>query len=302
MYHHLFLAPVPVYHDGYHSFAAFRAASDWWNDVAALGGQPTEASRNRLHYCLVARLLREAIVPILAAASDDRGFALCHAYLSTQNIFVDSDLQVTGIMDWEFCTAVPPAQLLAAPGMPHPRDLICGQDEPELRKAYRTGFSEEYATMLHRPGGANSNDRPPLPTDREWTIGAAVARFLRLVHLDALQDYHHLSALVTILRVDGQAEGDDGDYDAATEWIACKMTELQGTAEARAWPAELAEDDVPAGKSEKDEKEYFTAINAPERLTAARKLAVCASIRPWQVLDRRLWHWLAVVYKWKEEE
>lgn len=302
MNHHLFLAPVPVHQDGYPSFAAFRRASDWWNDVAAaLGGRPTEASKNRLHYCLVASLLREAIVPILAAAPDgdsdgDRGFSLCHADLSTQNIFVDSDLRVTGILDWEFCTAVPPAQLLAVPGMPHPRDLVCGQDEPGLREAYRTGFTEEYTTMQ---GGVRGHHLPPLPTDWEWTVGTAVAHFLRLVHLDALQDYYHLSALVDLLRV---CDNDnDNDNDDATQWIARTMAAQQETAQAKAWAVELAADNVPASKSEKEEAEYFTAINAPERLTAARKLAVCASIRPWQVLDRRLWHWLAAVYKWKED-
>lgn len=65
------------------------------------------------------------------------GFPLHHHDITLQNLFVDDDLKITCVIDWAFSSTVPPAQLLATPGLPHPRGLVL---DLSLVSAFCSGF------------------------------------------------------------------------------------------------------------------------------------------------------------------
>lgn len=172
MGYHILRAPVPVPQE-YPSFAKYYAATDRWNDFAALGGM-VDSSVNRLQYCVASRLLQDSMIsrmvrPVCQSAS---GFPLYHHDISLQNLFVDDDLNITCVIDWAFSSTVPPAQLLATPGLPHPRDLVL---DLSLESAFRSGFE----TQNRKTGSCiiESND---------WKVGQTVSRFMRLINLDTL--------------------------------------------------------------------------------------------------------------------
>jgi hypothetical protein len=127
MGHHVLFAPVPCPQE-YSDFAKYYIAQQRWNDYVAVGSK-AECSQNRLHYSIVGMFIRDRIVPQLIGRDRPRisGFPLCHHDLSTQNIFVDDELNITCIIDWAFCSTVPYSQLLSTPDLPHPRDLLTDQ-------------------------------------------------------------------------------------------------------------------------------------------------------------------------------
>jgi hypothetical protein len=65
------------------------------------------------------------------------GFPLYHPNKSTQNIFVDENLQITYTINWAFASSVPPTILLVCPGLPHPSDRV---DCSDRRKPFADGF------------------------------------------------------------------------------------------------------------------------------------------------------------------
>ncbi|KAL3496392.1 hypothetical protein BJX62DRAFT_119369 [Aspergillus germanicus] len=94
------------------------------HDYATMGSK-IRSRKNRLDYT-AARILLMDIVPWLSGIDTGTGcdgFPLYHPDLSTQNIFVDDDLNITCIIDWAFASSVPPAMLLVCPGLPHPRTV-----------------------------------------------------------------------------------------------------------------------------------------------------------------------------------
>lgn len=113
------------------------------------------------------------------------GFPLFHPDLSTNNLFVDDDLNVTCIIDWACASSVPKSMLLVCPGLPHSRnppslDFIASFTEGFVE---RKGFDGQPALLFE-----NSNDL--------W-------QFARLVNLDSIQDYDRFSKLFQSL-VPGQ--------------------------------------------------------------------------------------------------
>jgi hypothetical protein len=194
MGYHILRAPVPVPQD-YPDMAHYYTATDRWNDFASLGGM-VESSANRLQYCLVSQILRSSMIPYMAGpvSQSPLRFPLCHHDISIQNLFVDSELNITCVIDWAFSSTVPPAQLLATPGLPHPRDLVL---DYSLVSAFRFGFDNENVKL-----GRCTFE----PTS--WKIGQMVAHFMRLVNLDSLQDMRHLEAIYA-LAIPGRDNDDD---------------------------------------------------------------------------------------------
>jgi hypothetical protein len=178
MEHHLFRGPVPVPQE-YESYEEYRIATDHWNDYVAAGSK-TENTKNRLDYALVGVSLTDW-VPLLAENDSQfkcADFPLYHPDLSSQNIFVDDDFNVTCIIDWAFASSMPPSMLLVCPGLPHPRDSI----QPFLKESFAKGFV----------AGHGFNDQ----SDLAFSGSSIYWAFLRLVNLDSLQDYVHFSKLV----------------------------------------------------------------------------------------------------------
>ncbi|KAK7417589.1 hypothetical protein QQZ08_011570 [Neonectria magnoliae] len=258
MGYHILRAPVPVPQE-YPNFAKYYAATDRWNDFAALGGT-VDSSRNRLQYCLASQLLRDSIIPRM-------------------NLFVDDDLNITCVIDWAFSSTVPPAQLLATPGLPHPRDLVL---DLSLVSAFRSGFE----TQNRKTGSC-------IIESNYWKVGQMVSRFMRLVNLDALQDYDHLEALCA-LALGPVTPGDDrDDTNSLPAILATRAT----AHDALALAAELAADDEPESEIRRRETEYFDAVGV-KRLALARKVAFAAKMNPQFVADGRLWRWIDTVMEY----
>lgn len=279
MGYHILRAPVPVLQE-YSSFAKYYAATDRWNDFAALEGR-VDSSINRLQYCLASHLLRDSIIPrmIRPVSQSDPGFPLHHHDISLQNLFVDDDLNITCVIDWAFSSTVPPAQLLAPPGLPHPRDLVL---DLSLESAFCSGFETENKKI----GGR-------IIDSSYWKVGQMVSRFMRLVNLDALQDYNHLEALYTL----AQGPVTPGDDSDVTNSLPVILATRATSHDALTLAGELAADDEPESEIRRCEKEYFDAVGA-KRLALARKVAFAARMNPLFVVDRRLWRWLDAVVEY----
>ena len=275
MGHHALRAPIPVPQE-YPSFAQYCAATDLWNDFAALGGM-VDSSKNRLQYCLASKILQDLTVPRMVCSANESapGFPLHHHDISLQNLFVDDDLNITCIIDWAFASTVPPAQLLATPGLPHPRDLVL---EPSLASAFRSGFEAENEKL----GGSKVEFN-------SWKAGEMVSRFMRLVNQDTLQDYHHLEALCALALGPVAEDGNNS--------LAAILEAQAATPEALTLAEELAADDEPESEVRRLEKEYFDRIGG-EKHTIARKVALAASWNPRFVADARLWRWIEAVMEY----
>lgn len=108
--YHVLRAPLPVPQE-YSDFAEYHAATDRWNDFVTIGGL-AESSANRFQYCLASELLQDTVIPNMinpSACLSAPGFPLYHHDISTQNLFIDDDMNITCIIDWAFYSTVPPA-------------------------------------------------------------------------------------------------------------------------------------------------------------------------------------------------
>ncbi|KAJ0415441.1 hypothetical protein BJY00DRAFT_317865 [Aspergillus carlsbadensis] len=166
MEHHLFHAPLPIVEE-YDSFEEYRRATDLWNDYATVGSK-VDSRTNRLG-CTAAGIALVGTVPWLCErdtqTGSDGGFPLYHADLSTQNIFVDDDLNITRIIDW---------------ALPHPRDSI---HYPSLLEPFFEGFI----------AGNGFSGRQSTP---DFSHNDSFWEFFRLINLDALQDFYYVSQLL----------------------------------------------------------------------------------------------------------
>ncbi|KAK4145396.1 uncharacterized protein C8A04DRAFT_26905 [Dichotomopilus funicola] len=283
MGHHVLRAPVPVPQE-YHDFAKYYAATDRWNDFVALGGM-VDSSSNRLQYCLASHLLRNSIIPhmVRPVSQSAPGFPLYHHDISVQNLFVDDDLNITCVIDWAFSSTVPPAQLFATPGLPHPRDLVL---DSSLVNAFRSGIETE-----------NKNISGGKIEPNYWKAGQMVSRFMRVVNLDALQDYDHIEALYALAGGPVTSGLDRSDTNSVSAILARRAT----SHDALALACELAADVEPGSEISRREKEYFDAAGA-KRLAIARKVAFAAKMNPRFVADGRLWRWVDEVLEYYDRE
>lgn len=148
--------------------------------------------------------------------------------------------------------------------------------------AFRSGFETENT----KTGGCKIEPN-------HWKVGQMVSRFMRLVNLDALQDYDHLEALC-VLVWGPVTPGDDGDN--ANRLPAILVTRAT-TQDALALAGELAADDEPECEVRRREKEYFDAVGA-KRLGLARKVAFAVKMNPRFVAGGRLWRWVDAVMEY----
>lgn len=265
MQHHILFAPLPVPQE-YPDYATFYLAQMFWNDYAAVGNKP-ESSSNRMAYSLAAYYLRGEIVSHvnLPQSETSLGYPLCHHDLSTQNIFVDGDFNITCVIDWAFSSTVPLAQLLSTPGLPHPRDLTT---DAALVHAFRSGFVEEAA----------KHNLPP-PGWRHWEISDMVSRFMLLVRFDALQDYHHLHSLHQLAF---------GRSSSETDSLLAKLREISIHPDLLALSKTLQADDEPESEIKRRETEYFSAVGK-ERLALAESIMQLSRPDPFFVVDKGVW-------------
>lgn len=114
--YHCFFAPIPAPSE-YSDYAGFWEASNWWSDFVTVQSK-IDSSDNRVDYVLAGEVLSEIVTKWIDDPSDDfrddyeHRFAIHHADLSVNNIYVDEDFNITCIIDWAFCSAVPLSMLL----------------------------------------------------------------------------------------------------------------------------------------------------------------------------------------------
>ena len=116
---------------------------------------------------------------------------------------------------------------------------------------------------------------------------------MRLVNMDALQDYHHLETLYEPTRDRGnlEANGDDGADRDDLPSLAVALAERARTEDAAALAAQLAADDELESTIRRREKKYFDVMGTA-RMSLARKVALATEMNPLFVADARLWRWM----------
>lgn len=258
---HAFFAPIPELKQ-FKDLLSYRAAVGRWNDFVTVGSK-IDNSKNRVGYCVAGHFLQEMIPLICAQSSAGSGFPLYHPDLSTSNIFVDRDSNITCIIDWAFASTVPISTLLAAPGLPHPRDGV----DPALASIFRDSFTRS----LFPESDAELDSSLWDSSRRAWL-------FTGLVTLDGLQDYRYFTELyASIYQLD--------------ENIPRLFKGMLKEGEFIELSAILAEDDLPASKTQSDEKSYFRVSGLGDK-AIARKLTVAAELSQGFVADERLWQWI----------
>ncbi|KAJ6782446.1 hypothetical protein PWT90_10367 [Aphanocladium album] len=246
--HHFFRGPFPEaahYPDG----QTYQRALDRWNDFMTVGDK-IDSSDNRVEYHAAGSLVRD-ILPQLSEvteSSSSRGFPLGHADLSSSNIFVDEDANITCIIDWEFASTMPLAQLLIAPGLPNQREKA----SPENAAAFRAGFAEAAATAGN---AVVSKLVPRAVTDVLW-------HYFRWINLDTSCDYHHFEVLFGL-----HPKFADMDPIDVVDALLRDRPEMH-----EAW-RRLAAGDREADEIESDEDTYFAVTDdGDKQRLAAQKL------------------------------
>ncbi|KAI4223183.1 MAG: hypothetical protein L6R36_005624 [Xanthoria steineri] len=182
---HCFFAPLPA-EDEYPAYTDRVKAVDHWNNFVAAQNK-IDGSYNRTDLVIASDALPYMIkkwttdLPKEFPHHDKNRFALQHPDLNVNNLFFDQDLNITCIIDWQFCSAVPLPILLTAPGQPNSRYKL----PPSLISAFESGFRH----ALHQ------NPSPsPLETSkhlhRVLNTSGPISLFTRFVTLDCLNDYH----------------------------------------------------------------------------------------------------------------
>ncbi|KAJ5420421.1 hypothetical protein N7465_002940 [Penicillium sp. CMV-2018d] len=260
MGHHLFHAPVPIVQE-YDSFEEYRLATDRWNDYATVESK-IDSSKNRLDYTLVGISLRDTVAFLSGKDTQTScgGFPLYHPDISTQNIFVDEDLNITCIIDWAFASSVPPAMLLVCPGLPHPRDGI----HCSLLGAFVNGFI----------AGAGFSGEPAL----EFSHNDILWAFFRLINLDSLQDFHYFSQLI---------------HSIIGQEVYPYLRHIKGETEFLEAAEYVLEDEGDQERLKRDEEQYFSCVGS-QRHALSRHLTMIKQLNNQFVADKRLWRWIAL--------
>ncbi|KAJ8064525.1 hypothetical protein OCU04_006855 [Sclerotinia nivalis] len=228
-----------------------------------MGGK-IDHSNNRLDYCIAEHYLRDMIPSIDVPASTipsefANGYPLHHPDLSSSNIFVDEDFNISCIIDWTYCSTVPMAMLLTTPSLPQPRSDI----DSSLIPFFRSGF-----------GHTTFEEQIWISAQRSWW-------FSRLVSLDGLRDYHYFTELYTSIYKPKDI------IDIPRLFRSARDEEMF-----RGLAAELRMEDRSVGKIAKDEGDYFRCMKLSNREAVARKLTLVSEFNRGFVADKRLWRWL----------
>ncbi|KAI4095517.1 MAG: hypothetical protein LQ339_007204 [Xanthoria mediterranea] len=188
--HHCLFAPIPARSE-YDDQADHLAAVDFWNNFVAVKSK-IDGSHNKTDYVIAG----EALLILLAewtprlsgyfASEEKDRFVLHHPDLSVDNIYVDEEFNITCIIDWAFCSAVPLPMLLIPPGLPQARDEL----DESLFPAFEAGFRNALEENL-----------PEEVLDAEYRLSWVVSRnrpmwlFARFINLDSEADFYLFKAL-----------------------------------------------------------------------------------------------------------
>ena len=283
MGHHCFFAPIPAANE-YDNHIQFQDASSWWSDFVTVQSK-IDSSDNRADYVIAGDILSDMIAKWTNDGVHDTcepHFALHHADLSVNNIYVDEDFNITCIIDWAFCSAVPLSMLLMAPGLPQSRNEL----DASLFTAFEGGFLSSLQESPQFQGiPAESVFYRMLHDSRlTWILS-------RILSFDTTADYHFFQALWDLTK--------SCDQD-----VAAIFQLKQSSAQYIALHSELEKEDQTKERVATLESAYF---RDDWRLAISRKLTL---VSQWSsryrepqasgirrnssvfVADKRLWAWI----------
>lgn len=242
------------------TYEELKRAHSWRISFLALADK-LEQHRNRFEFCLAAEMLRERVVPQLCASQrEHEGFPLMHNDLSSGNIFVDDDRNITCVIDWSSATTVPDVELFATPLW----SVWQRGAGPELVHAFRQ-------TAAPIQGWLNDADF--------WAKTDKVGPWQRLMRFTSYHDLDDLTALM--------GRDVDGIVDLFQEHTKREHNQ--------ALLAALKEDEFTPEELAAEEKCRFSEDSWRARnnvLAVTRKLSIAWELNPRFVADKRLWKWL----------
>ncbi len=215
-----------------------------------------DSSDNRADYLIAGEILAEKItkwpddMPEVLLSYREHRFAIYHPDLNVNNIFVDEELNITCIIDWAFCSAVPLSILLTPPGLPQSRYEL---DVSLLRK-FEKGFRQSLKENTQCQG---------VDTERAvcWMSSRSRQMWLlsRILTFDTTTDYHLFKAFWDLI----------GSYNQdMAEFFRSK----QSSKNYISLHKELKKDDQPAERVFEMERAYFR--DDVLRLAISRKLTL----------------------------
>jgi len=270
--------------------AKFRKASDWWSDFVTVQSK-IDSADNRADYVIAGEILSETITDWaedLSEGDHEHRFVLHHPDLSVNNIYVDEDFNITCIIDWAFCSAVPLSMLLTAPGLPQSRHEV----DASLFPPFEHGFRHALEKNTQRQGvGIESVLHRMLRRSRPmWLLS-------RILSFDSTRDYHLFKNLWELIRSHDQ---DMADF----------FHSKQSSKNYISLYSELKEDDQTTEQIARLERGYFH--DDVWRRTISRKLTL---VSQWSsryqeprahgirsngcvfVADKKLWSWIGSCQK-----
>lgn len=280
---HCFFAPCPQPEE-YDERRQIEDASDRWHDFVLLGSK-LEGSDNILDYIMVGDLLAEMrlkwAITIYPDEVSDGVNSLHHPDISVNNVYIDKAYNITCIIDWAFCSAVPLSTTLTAPGLPQSRDEISEQLFAEFDKGFQEATYNRSQCMHPKEGALL---RHVLHNSRPMWL------FLRLANFETITDYRLFRDLWGCMYQE-------------------KRNLLMEFRSRQSWEpylqlhAELKEEECPDETAERENFDRRTEID----LTVARKLTL---VSQWSsrycgvhsfglrsnsaafVADKTLWNWI----------
>ncbi len=166
LYGNVFFDPKPCEKD-FQDWDAFLSTFEEWSLRTP---DEEESLQNLLDYHTAGHFMRQ-MIPSLESTSSPPGFSLYHHDLSTGNLFVNDELEISCIIDWAYASTVPTTTANSTPGLPHPRDGT----EPYLEMAFRSAFN--------------------VVKESPWICARRASHFTRLCLLDSQQEIVHLKEL-----------------------------------------------------------------------------------------------------------
>ena len=280
--HHCFFAPIPAASE-YDDYIQFRDASNWWCDFITVQSK-IDSSDNRADFVIAGEILSEIITKWTNDGVRDTcgpRFALHHADLNVNNIYVDEDFNITCIIDWAFCSAVPLSMLLMAPGLPQSRHEIDASLFTAFEGGFRSSLQKSQSQGIPTESvlcGILSHSRPM------WILS-------RILSFDTTADYHLFRALWDLSK-------------SCNQDVAAIFHLKQSSAHYISLHSELEKEDQTKERVAKLESAYF---RDDWRLAISRKLTL---VSQWSsryrepqasgirrnssvfVADKRLWAWI----------